>query len=139
MYRTTFHNKEKAVKFALLRARSPMLVQLKGIASRELRRGLSGWAVDGCNVCRSQGKPGHQAEGGFWGTRPSPCPPGSQDVWGSAGPGCSADFSLLRMVFGLLPICWLFGLLGPVSGGLHSSGVRGRLWEPHLLRCGAPP
>lgn len=52
---------------------------------------------------------------------PSLWPPGSQDVQGSAGPGCPADFSLLRMVFGLLPICWLFGLvsLGGWEGYIH--------------------
>lgn len=80
-----------------------------------------------------------QAERCFWRSWPSLCPPGSQDVQGSAGPGFSADVSLLGMVFGLLPVCWLFGLICQVLGGLHSSVVCWCLWEPHLLRCGATP
>lgn len=58
---------------------------------------------------------------------------------GSAGPGFSADVSPLGMVFGLLPVCWLFGLICQVLGGLHSSVVCWCLREPHLLRCGATP
>lgn len=49
-----------------------------------------------------------------------------------AGPGCSPDVSLLRMVFGLLPICWLFGLICQVLGGLHSSVV---CWHLGGLTC----
>lgn len=57
------------------------------------------------------GEAGHRPTGVSGEPGPSLWPPGSQDVQGSAGPGCPADFSLLRMVFGLLPICWLFGLV----------------------------
>lgn len=60
-----------------------MLVQLKGIASWELRRDLSGWAVDGWEACRSQGKLG-TGHAMFLEIQASPCPPGSQEVQGSA-------------------------------------------------------
>lgn len=66
-------------------------------------------------------------------------PPGPQEVQGAADPGCSADFSLLRMVFGLLPICWLFGLICHVLGRLHSSVVCWSPRGPHLLRCETTP
>lgn len=67
-----------------------------------------------------------QAERCFWRSWPSLCPPGSQDVQGSAGPGFSADFSLLGMVFGFSR-----------SAGCLVSSVR--CWEGyiHLLFAGA--
>lgn len=136
MYRDNFPQQRKG--YGVCFQHVHLLVQLKGIAPWELRRELSGWAVDGCEPAEARGS-WVQAKWCFWGTRPSLCPPGPQEVQGSADPGCSADFSLLRMVFGLLPICWLFGLICHVLGRLHSSVVCWRLWGPHLLRCETTP
>lgn len=71
-----------------------------------------------------------------------PLPPGPGDSQGLCRvPGASADFSFLRMVFGLLP-SWLavFGLI--LSGVGRATFIRcfaGACWEPHLLRCEATP
>lgn len=50
---------------------SPMLVQLKGRASWEPRRDLSGWAVDGWKPAEARGS-WAQANWCFWGTRALP-------------------------------------------------------------------
>lgn len=95
-------------------------------------------AVDGWEACRGPGG----------GRRPAgdradpPLPPGPGDSQGLCRvPGASADFSFLRMVFGLLP-SWLavFGLI--LSGVGRATFIRcfaGACWEPHLLRCEATP
>lgn len=103
-----------------------MLVQLEGTASWELRRKLNGWAVGDGQPAEARGS-WAQVKWCFWGTRPSLGLLDPRVCGGSAGPGCSTDISLLRMVFGLLPICWLFGLICQVLGGLHSSVVCWRL------------
>lgn len=93
-----------------------MLVQLKGIARWELRRDPSGWL---------QWLAGKPAEAPGRGRRPggapgltSLLPPGPWD-----SQGASADFSFLRMVFGLLP-SWLavFGLI--LSGVGRATFIR---------------
>ena len=69
-----------------------------------------GGEVDGWEACRG---PGGRREAGPWHSCPSASLPALPDSQGLCrAPGASADFSFLRMVFGLLPI-WLavFGLI----------------------------
>lgn len=87
----------------------------------------------------ARGSCGQAERAVFRGTPAFPGPSWTPGCVGSAGPGRSAARSLLGMVFGLLPLCWLFGLVCRVLGGLHSSVVCWCPWEPHLLRGGATP
>ena len=76
--------------------------------------------VDGCEACRGPGGGGRLGLDTVPSRLPS-CPPDPQGL--CRAPGASADFSFLRMVFGLLPI-WLavFGLI--LSGVGRATFIR---------------
>lgn len=120
MYRDNFPQKEKGVNFALIWTRSPMLVQLKGIAWWELRDPSGWWSGWLGSLQRPRGEAGGWASTQLPSRLPS-CPPDPQGL--CRAPGASADFSFLRMVFGLLPI-WLavFGLI--LSGVGRATFIR---------------
>lgn len=69
-----------------------LLVQLKGIAPWELRRELSGWAVDGCGPAEARGS-WARAKRCFWGTWPSLRP-----SWTPGGAGGCRPWLLCRLL-----------------------------------------
>lgn len=99
-----------------------MLVQLKGIAWWGFRRDPSGRCSGWLGSLQ---RPWGRQEAGWGPGLTSPLlPPGPWDSQGLCRvPGASADFSFLRMVFGLLP-SWLavFGLI--LSGVGRATFIR---------------
>lgn len=88
--------------------------------------------MDGWEACRGPGEAGGWAGNPAVLPAPLPAPRNSQGL--CRVPGASADFSFLRMVFGLLPI-WLavFGLI--LSGVGWATFIRGLLVPCGSLTC----
>lgn len=122
MYRDDLPQK-KGVHFAWLWTRSPMLVQLKGIASWELRRDPSGWWSGWWSLqkpCGAGGGPVVLAN-----LADLPHPSSAPGILGGLCrvPGRLRRLLIPQMVFGLLPI-WLavFGLI--LSGVGRATFIR---------------